>query len=137
MSILPLLIAVSATFYQEKEIQNQMSITEARKEIMQFLGKPIIYRPILFIFFFMATPSPSTSMFYFYINQLKLNDDFFNTLRYTYCLCSICAVLIYYSVRKSSFKLILGISNILYFIVSLLSLLLITGVNTEYNIPDH
>lgn len=85
----------------------------------------------------MATPSPATSMFYFYVNQLKLNDEFFITLRYTYSLCTLMAVLIYYLFRNYPFGQFLSVSNMLYFLASFLSLLLVTGINMTYNIPDY
>ncbi|CAD8083523.1 unnamed protein product [Paramecium sonneborni] len=105
--------------------------------LQKFILDPVIYRPLLFIFFFMATPSPATSMFYFYINQLKLNDEFFITLRYTYSFCTIMAVTIYYLFRRYPFGQFLSVSNMLYFFASFLSLLLVTRINIEYNIPDY
>lgn len=68
-------------------------------------------------------------MFYFYVNSLKLNDEFFTTLRYMYSLCSIAAISIYYAFRKASFQKVFGYSNLLYFLASISSLLLITGIN--------
>lgn len=85
----------------------------------------------------MATPSPSTSMFYFYLNGLKLNDDFFVSLKYTYSICSIVAIMIYYSFRETKFSTIIAISTYLYIFASLLSLLMITRINIQYNIPDY
>lgn len=136
LSIFPLLI-FSMTFNLKEINHNYLLLDSAKKQLKGFVFDPTIYRPILFIFFFMATPSPSTSMFYFYLNGLKLNDDFFVSLKYTYSICSIVAIMIYYSFRETKFSTIIAISTYLYIFASLLSLIMITRINIEYNIPDY
>jgi len=75
----------------------------------------------------MATPSPATAMFYFYINGLKFNDDFFIKLKIAYSLATIVAMIFFYfALRNIRFKTILSCSNMLYFSVSLFSLILVT-----------
>jgi hypothetical protein len=75
----------------------------------------------------MATPSPATAMFYFYINGLRFNDDFFIKLKIAYSVATIIAMLFFYfRLRTIAFKTILSCSNLLYFSVSLFSLILVT-----------
>jgi Na+/glutamate symporter len=75
----------------------------------------------------MATPSPATAMFYFYINGLKLDDRFFVELKFAYSLTTIVAMIFfYYKLRHIPFKSIFSGSNICYFTVSLMALVLVT-----------
>jgi len=86
----------------------------------------------------MATPSPATAMFYFYINGLRLDDNFFYNLKFAYSLTTIIAMIFYNIYLKHiPFKSIFSSSNICYFTVSLLSLVLITRVNEDYGISDY
>lgn len=75
----------------------------------------------------MATPSPATAMFYFYINGLKLEDTFFIDLKFAYSITTIMAmVMFYYKLRHIPFKSIFSFANIWYFIASLFALVLVT-----------
>lgn len=65
------------------------------------MSLPEIYKPISFIFLFMAMPSPGSSMFYFYTNELKFTPEFLGSLRFIYATGSISAVIIYNKFLKA------------------------------------
>lgn len=62
---------------------------------MQFVKKPAIYVPVIFIFIFVATPSSGSSMFYFYTNELKFHPEFIGELKLASSLASMIGIYIY------------------------------------------
>ena len=65
------------------------------KKFFEYVGKPDIYQPILFLFLFMATPTSSGSMFFFYTNILGFKPEFLGQLRFIYASGSLLSVIIY------------------------------------------
>jgi len=62
---------------------------------MEFIKLPYIYKPIIFIFLFMITPSSGNTMFFFYTNKLGFAPEFLGELKLFYAVASILGMIIY------------------------------------------
>jgi len=64
-------------------------------KFFKFIKMPYIYKPIIFIFLFMITPSSSSTMFFFYTNKLGFEPEFLGELKLVYAVASISGMIIY------------------------------------------
>ncbi len=97
-----------------------------------------IYKPVIFIFMFMITPSYGDSMFYFYTNVLKFNPITIGRLRLVYGIATILGIYLYNNfLRETSFKKIIIVSTILSSFFNMMSLALVERINLRWGIPDY
>lgn len=111
------------------EANNQETGTsvENLKKVWNFVRKPDIYKPILFIFFFIMTPSASSSMFYFYTNELKFHSNFMGQLKLIHSFASMLGIFIYHKFLKLiPFKKLLGCSTIICACTGMTQVILVT-----------
>lgn len=103
-----------------------------------FLKTEKIYKPVIFIFLFMITPSYGDPMFYFYTNVLKFNPITIGRLRLVYGIASIIGIYLYNNYLKdTSFKKIILVTTILSAFFNMLSLALVERLNLKWGIPDY
>lgn len=113
-------------------LKNQLSL------FLSFIKTDKIYKPVIFIFFFMITPSYSDPMFYFYTNVLKFNPITIGRLRLIYGIATILGIYLYNNfLKETSFKKIIIVSTILSSFFNMLSLLLVERINLRWGIPDY
>lgn len=107
---------------EKKHSKNDVEKIETGESLVQFwrfISQPLIYRPILLILVFMASPSVSTAMFYFYSNVLKFGPEFIGELRLAYAICSILSAYLFNKFLKNiRFTKVFGYSTVVYFMVS-------------------
>lgn len=110
---------------------NQLSI------FWSFLKTDKIYKPVIFIFLFMITPSYNDIMFFFYTNRLHFTPMAIGRLRLVYGIASILGIYSYNKYLKDiSFKKIIFCSTCLASFFSLSSLMLVERINIKLGIPD-
>ena len=96
-------------------------------KVYEFMRKPQIFKPILFIFIFMITPSAGSSMFYFYTNELKFPPEFMGQLKLIHSMANILGITIYHRFLKLvPFKKLFFFSSIICVLTGLTQILLAT-----------
>lgn len=100
-AILPLAVAISALFINEKVVKNfsdfdawEMILMKMR-DIFQFLKSQKILFPLLFLILWRITPNSESAIFYFYTNQLAFSESFISKLQFLTSLSSLFGILIY------------------------------------------
>lgn len=110
----------------EKKVDDSENSSNTKK-IWGFIKKPEIYKPILFIFFFMMTPSAGSSMFYFYTNELKFHPNFMGQLKLIHALANMIGIYCYHKFLKQiPFKKIFAWSTVICTITGLTQVILVT-----------
>lgn len=103
----------------------------------QFLSLDSVYKPVIFIFIFMLTPSYGDTIFFFYTNELKFTPMIMGRLRLCYGLASVIGIYIYNKYLKNvGFKQILWSTTMLLIFFNLASIVLVTRLNLKLGIPD-
>lgn len=120
----------------EKE-EDKESLMNQLKVFWSFLKTDKIYKPVIFIFLFMMTPSYSDAFFFFYTNVLKFNPMTIGRLKLVYGISNILGIILYNNFFKhTSFKKIIIVTTILSGFFNLLSIILVERINLKYGIPD-
>jgi hypothetical protein len=102
-----------------------------------FLKMDTIYKPVIFIFFFMITPSYGDPLFFFYTEKLKFSPIVMGRLRLIYGVATVLGIWIYNGYLKNvSFKKIILATTLLSMVFNMLSILLVSRFNLKLGIPD-
>ena len=105
--------------------------------LFSLLRNDRIYKPVIFIFLFMMTPSYSDPLFYFYTDVLKFSPIIMGRLKLIYGVASVLGILLYNKVLKNvGFKKIVFYTTILYIFFNLLTIVLVLRLNRRYGISD-
>lgn len=116
---------------EHKDLKQQLKL------FWSFLKLEQIYKPVIFIFMYMITPSYGDPLFYFYTNELKFSPLTMGRLRLVYGVATIVGIWIYNKYLKNvSFKLIIWATTILSMVFNLFSIVLVTRLNLVLGIPD-
>lgn len=122
---------VSLNDSKYEEIKDQLSL------FFSFIKMPIIYKPVIFILLFMATPSYSDPMFYFYTNILHFSPVIMGRLKLVYGIASVLGILVFNKFfRNVSFKKIIWVTTILSMFFNMLSIVVVERLNTKIGVPD-
>ena len=122
---------------EEKHENKDLSLISQLSIFWSFLKTDKIYKPVIFIFLFMITPSYSDIMFFFYTNRLNFTPMAIGRLRLIYGFASIIGIFCYNNYLKDvSFKKIIFFSTCLSSLFSLSSLILVERINIKLGIPD-
>eukprot|EP01017_Pseudomicrothorax_dubius_P037798 TRINITY_DN5588_c0_g2_i2.p1 TRINITY_DN5588_c0_g2~~TRINITY_DN5588_c0_g2_i2.p1 ORF type:complete len:499 (+),score=108.74 TRINITY_DN5588_c0_g2_i2:166-1662(+) len=107
------------------------------KRVLAFIRLPQLWKPILFIFVFQMTPSPSSAMFFFYTNGLKFAPEFMGQLKFIQSIANISGIWFYHRFLKFiAFKKIFSWSAVGCFFSGMTQILLVTRYNVDLGIPD-
>lgn len=126
----------------EMELRSELNIYLGAKEsswkrLVDFIVKPAISKPIVFLLLFMFTPSCSSSMFYFYTNELGFSPDFMGTLKFANALASIIGIFLFNRYFKNySFQKIFFWSTIICTLLGSTQILLVLRWNKHLGISD-
>jgi folate/biopterin transporter len=115
----------------ETSLSNQISL------FWSFLKMDQIYKPVIFIFFFMITPSYGDPLFFFYTEVLKFAPMVMGRLRLIYGVATVLGIIIYNNYLKNvGFKKIIWATTILSMLFNMLSIVLVSRYNLKLGIPD-
>lgn len=121
----------------KKETKKKQENSSNTRKIWVFVKKPEIYKPILFIFFFMLTPSAGSSMFYFYTNELKFHPNFMGQLKLIHSLANMIGIYTYHRFLKLiPFKKIFAWSSIICTCTGLTQVILVTRFPFHFLLID-
>lgn len=113
------------------------SIQEQISSLWAALSQPNIYKPILFIFLWQATPTSEGAMLYFLTNDIGFGPEFLGRVRLVTAASSLLGVWLYNQyLRRVAIKDVLLWTSIISVPLGLTQLLLISHYNRELGIPD-
>lgn len=145
-SVLSLAVGGTSFLIDEKPISKNApadnddaltSIQEQISSLWEALKQPTIYKPILFIFLWKATPSSEGAMFYFMTNDIGFGPEFLGRVGVLSAASSLLGVWLYNSyLKRVPIKSVLLITSIISVPLGLTQLLLITHYNRVLGIPD-
>ena len=128
------------TIESEVKYSNKNNHPEFKKQFnlfISFIKLDQIYKPVIFIFIYIATPSYGDPMFYFYTNELKFTPSIMGRLKLIYGIASVLGIMIYNKYLKNiSFKKIMFWSTIISMIFNMLSIVVVTRINLLIGITD-
>lgn len=121
----------SVVSHAKTDLSSQISL------FWSFLKLGAIYKPVIFIFLYMMTPSYGDPLFFFYTNVLKFSPMVMGRLRLIYGIATVAGILIYNKYLKNvSFKKIIWSTTILSMIFNMLSIVVVSRFNLKIGIPD-
>ena len=113
------------------------SIQEQISSLWAALSQPNIYKPILFLFLWKATPTSEGAMLYFMTNDIGFGPEFLGRVRLVTAASSLLGVWLYNQyLRRVPIKDVLLWVSIISVPLGLTQLLLISHYNRELGIPD-
>lgn len=156
-SVLPLLVSGISFLMQEEPVGEQKSsnrdirtieesnemgqtdapVSEQMSSLWAALREPNIYKPVLFLFLWKATPTSDGAMLYFMTNDIGFGPEFLGRARLVTAASSLLGVFLYNQyLRRVPIKDILLWTSIASAPLGLTQLLLISHYNRELGIPD-
>jgi folate/biopterin transporter len=113
------------------ELKKQVSL------FYTFLKMDAIYKPVIFIFCYMLTPSYGDPLFYFYTNVLNFAPMTLGRLRLIYGIASVIGIWFYNKyLRNVGFKKIMWWTTMLSMFFNMLSIVVVSRINLKIGIPD-
>lgn len=136
----PLLVAIAASIISEEPARGDEARPHVGAQVRRLWGafrQRSILLPTLFIFFWQATPSADSALFYFMTEDLHFEPEFFGRLRLVTSLASLFGVWLFQRFLKSvPFRTIFVWSALLSSLLGMTSLLLVTHANRALGIGD-
>ena len=114
-----------------------LSIREQTSSLWAALRQPSIYKPILFIFLWQATPTSEGAMLYFLTDDIGFGPEFLGRVRLVTAASSLLGVWLYNQyLRRVAIKDVLLWTSLISVPLGLTQLILISHYNRELGIPD-
>lgn len=157
-SVLPLLVSGISFLMQEEPVgklktsngdihsiegnndemeQAEAPISEQISSLWAALRQPSIYKPVLFLFLWKATPTSDGAMLYFMTNDIGFGPEFLGRARLVTAASSLFGVFLYNQyLKRVPIKDVLFWTSIASVPLGLTQLLLISHYNRELGIPD-
>lgn len=158
-SFLPLIVALMSLSIEEKPIDKGVridattsngssiekidrndklvSVKQQISDLWEALRQPSIFKPVLFIFLWQATPTSEGAMLYFLTNDIGFGPEFLGRVRLVTAASSLFGVWLYQnSLRTVPIKDVLLWTSIVSVPLGLTQLLLISHYNRNIGIPD-
>lgn len=121
--------------YNHKEIYTLLK--EKSKNIWEILLKESILYPFLFLIIWNITPSAGMAFFYYQVNELGFQPEFFGKLKLLGSLASLLGIVIYNKYLKDiSLRDIFKWSSIYGTLLGFFPLMLVTHFNRSVGLPD-
>lgn len=113
------------------------SVKEQISSLWEALSQPSIYKPVLFIFLWQATPTADGASLYFLTNDIGFGPEFLGKVRVITAISSLFGVWLYNQyLRRVPIKDVLLWTSLISVPLGLTQLLLISHYNRELGIPD-
>jgi folate/biopterin transporter len=107
------------------------------KKILNTLSQKTILYPLLFLMILNATPKIGTTLFYYEVNKLGFQPEFFGMIGSASSIASLLGIVLYNQKLKSiHLRAILKWTCILSVVLGMLPFILVTHVNRLIGIPD-
>jgi folate/biopterin transporter len=142
-SLFPLILVVSAVLLRESTVSNsdgnanQPSLRHQLSIFFTFLKQDQIYKPVIFIFLFMLSPSYGDPLFYFYSNVLNFGPMIMGRLKLIYGIATVTGIVLYNRYLKNvGFKKIVTWSTVLSMCFNMLTIVLVLRINLQLGISD-
>ncbi|MDX2271729.1 MAG: folate/biopterin family MFS transporter [Cyanobacteriota bacterium] len=137
---LPLLTVLAVGLIQEAPVQESAPFA-LRSQIQQIVGalrQPAIGLPILFVFFWQATPNAESAFFYFVTNDLGFGAEFLGQIRLVSSLALLLGVAIFQLyLRWIPLRPLFAWITLISAGLGLTSLILVYHLNRAWGIDDH
>jgi len=106
-------------------------------QLWLFLKKEEVYKPVIYVFLYMLTPSYSGPLFYFYTNVLKFTPMIMGRLKLIYGFAAVIGLLIYNKfLHKNAYKDIIWATSLMSLFFNLLTIIVVMRLNVKIGIPD-
>ena len=144
-AVIPLITAIITVFIKEPlnfkleySHYNTIQLLKIKiKKILKILSKKKILYPLIFLMLMNAMPKIATTMFFFEVNKLGFQPEFFGKLALFSSVSSLFGILLYNLKFKSiQLRTILKWTCILSVVIGIFTLILVTRVNKLMGIPD-
>lgn len=143
-SLFPLVVCLASFFIPEQKSNDEVNVATFKENVSAQLlllksavFSPKIYLPVAFIFFWQATPSPDSALFFFTTNVLGFQPEFLGRVQLAASVASLTGVSLYRTLLKDvPTKSLIIWSTILSTALSLTQVLLVTRYNLVLGIPD-
>ena len=121
----------------DEDVDTMSSVQEQISSLWGALSQPSIYKPVLFIFLWHATPSSDGASLYFLTNEIGLGPEFLGRVRVVTAISSLFGVWLYNQyLRTVPIKNVLLWTTLISVPLGLTQLLLISHYNRVLGIPD-
>ena len=121
----------------DEDVDTMSSVQEQISSLWGALSQPSIYKPVLFIFLWHATPSSDGASLYFLTNEIGLGPEFLGRVRVVTAISSLFGVWLYNQyLRTVPIKSVLLWTTLISVPLGLTQLLLISHYNRVLSIPD-
>ncbi|OII76233.1 folate biopterin transporter family protein [Cryptosporidium andersoni] len=136
-SFFPLLVFFASLIMYEEVHSRATSVKQKLQSLIEFLRKPIIWGPALYIVIYTSGPDYDDAMFFYFTNRLGFSPTFMGSLRLTYGIAGIIGIILYrILLRKTPFRDILLWTTLISLPIYVTPFLLVTGVNLDLGISN-
>ena len=133
----PLLLCGAAAVLREEAAPSSTRVREQVQEIWRFVKQPRIVYPVLFVLFFMSTPSCVDALFYYFTNELGFRPEFMGEMRMVWGIGTLLGIYCYNTfLYKYSFKTMILYSSLVAAVVGNSQIFLVTGYSRSAGVPD-
>lgn len=140
-AFLPLFIALAAWVIADQPVvlsQGWDPLQQQVGQVWRALRQPSILLPVLFVFFWQATPSADAALFYFVTNDLGFGPEFLGQVRLVTSIASLLGVGIFQVyLRRIPLRPLFGWMTVISAALGLTSLILVYHLNRDWGIDDH
>ncbi|KAJ1613017.1 BT1-like protein [Cryptosporidium canis] len=136
-SVFPLFVFIASLIMEDRKQTEELTASNQLFLLKEFLRRPVIWGPAIYIFTYTAGPDYDDAMFFFFTNRLGFSPTFMGSLRLTYGIAGIIGIALYRIIlKKTPFREILLWTTLLSIPIYILPLVLVTGLNLELGISN-
>ena len=140
-SLIPLIMSGTAGLINEKQYEDSIvthkSLKEQGSNIWKALSEKSILYPFIFLIIWNATPSSGSTLFYFEVNKLGFQPEFFGQLGLISSISSLIGILLYNQKLKTvPLRTLFKWTCIMGTILGMSPIMLITHFNRVIGLPD-
>ncbi|OII73096.1 BT1 family protein [Cryptosporidium ubiquitum] len=136
-SIFPLFVFIASLIMEDKKQTGELTAKNQLLSLKEFLKRPIIWGPAIYIFTYTAGPDYDDAMFFYFTNRLGFSPTFMGSLRLTYGIAGIIGIVLYRIIlKRTPFREILLWTTLFSIPIYILPLVLVTGLNLNLGISN-
>ncbi|KAH8584255.1 folate biopterin transporter [Cryptosporidium sp. chipmunk genotype I] len=136
-SIFPLFVFIASLIMDDKKQTEELTAKNQLFSLKEFLKRPVIWGPAIYIFTYTAGPDYDDAMFFYFTNRLGFSPTFMGSLRLTYGIAGIIGIVLYRIIlKKTPFREILLWTTLFSIPIYIIPLVLVTGLNLNMGISN-